>query len=448
MKQTFTLLGFLFLSITFCTGQSNLKRSNEKKSFHDLLQSSQSHFKALNAIAISKNSSNLKTASSYSYSLDGYTYSFWYNDSWVVGETYEFTYNSDNLLSTVILNEEDSDDKYLSTYTYDDNGNISAFLRFSWNDTENDWYADAWYRELYTYNTNGNLTQAISSEKVNGNWSSLYKVETTYNDYGYDTRTEYEYNSNTSSWDNLIIAERTYDAQGFVTMLTISERDDVNSEWGTMYGVINSTDSENHILSYSAYDGDPEDSNSSIGEKGIFTFENGNISTVEYQVQNESENWYTNTKEEYNYDTNYSISEILMPSTSNDCFKQEKEINSEFNNKILSFISYEEDESGNLSATEKLTYNYTDLSNPLGIDDVENIEVKLYPNPAYNKVSFSFDAANNKASIQIFDMLGKVVLEKQISNEQPLNIESLNSGIYLYNIVVDGQTQSGKLYKK
>ncbi|MCW3787097.1 T9SS type A sorting domain-containing protein [Plebeiibacterium sediminum] len=448
MKQTFTLLGFLLLSITFCAGQSNLKRSNKKKSFHELLQSAQSQFKALNTIAISKTSSNLKTASSYSYSLDGYTYSFWYNDSWVVGETYEFTYNSDDLLSTVILYEENSDDKYLSTYTYDDNGNISALLRFSWNETENDWYSDAWYRELYTYDTDGNLTQSISSERVNGNWSDLYKVETTYNDYGYDTRKEYEYNSNTSGWDNLIIAERTYDAQGFVTLLTISERDDVNSEWGTMYGVINSTDSENHILSYSAYDGDPDDSNSSIGEKGIFTFVNGNISNVEYQIEDESGNWYTYDKVEYTYDTNYTISDILMPFISNTCFMQEGEINSEFNNKILTYTQYDIDNSSQLFANEKLTYNYTDLSNPLGIDDAETIEVKLYPNPAYNVVSFSFSAANNKASIQIFDMLGKVVLEKEISNEQPINIESLNSGIYLYNIVVDGQTQSGKLYKK
>ncbi len=448
MKQTFTLLGFLLLSITFCFGQSTLKESNGKKSFHELLQASNSHFKALNTLAISKTSSNLKTASSYTYSLDGYTDYYWDGSSWNEDLTYEFSYNSNDLLSQAILYEGWSDDKYLSTYTYDDNGNISAYLEFSWNETAGNWYTDAYYRELYTYDDDGNLTQSIASQGESGTWSPQYKIETTYNDYGYDTSSEYEYKTNTSSWDKLIVYARTYDSNGYLTMLTVSSRDDVNSDWSIMYGPM-IVDSNNHVLSYSAYDGDPNDSNSSIGEKGVFTYVNGNVSTNIYQTQDDSGNWYDYEKQEYIYDTNYSISEILMPAISNKCFKQERETNSEFNNKLTEYLSYDYDEeSGELIATDKRIFNYTDLTTATGIDNDEEVNVILYPNPAYDNVSISFSSTNNLANIQLFDMLGKKVLDKEISSEETINIENLNSGIYLYNIVVDGKSQSGKLFKK
>ncbi len=454
MKQAFTLLGFLFLSVTFCAGQSTLMVSNTKKSFHELLQSSNSHFKALNTVAISKTSSNLKTASSYSFSLDGYTDSYWNGSGWTVDETYEFTYNSSDLLSKVVcydtdLGENWSGDKYLSTYTYDDNGNISAYLEFSWNETAGEWYTDAYYRELYTYDDDGNITQYIASEGVSGTWTPLEKGEATYNDYGYVTKDNYVYNSNTSSWDKLSVYAKSYDSNGYLTMLTVSSRDDVNSDWSVMYGLITSTDSDHHILSYAAYDGDPNDSNSNIGEKGFWTYTNGNISTVEYQVEDESGNWYAEDRNEYFYDTNYSISQILMPSISNECFKPETEVNSEFSNKITEFYNYDiDEESGNLIATEKFTYIYTDLTTPTSIEEAEEVSIKLYPNPAYNNVTISFSSTNNTANIQLFDMVGKVVLDKEISSEEPINIENLKSGIYLYNIVVDGKSQSGKLFKK
>jgi len=78
---------------------------------------------------------------------------------------------------------------------------------------------------------------------------------------------------------------------------------------------------------------------------------------------------------------------------------------------------------------------------------IKMTEAILYPNPARDFVNIEFSQVYQKASFQIMDIGGKIVLEKQFSsNYQSINISSLPAGAYVYRIFnKDGLDERGKV---
>lgn len=69
--------------------------------------------------------------------------------------------------------------------------------------------------------------------------------------------------------------------------------------------------------------------------------------------------------------------------------------------------------------------------------------LKMYPNPAKNILNIE-TALNNKVSVIIFDIVGKQFLNSNVNNNT-VNIENLNSGIYMVKITENGKTVTQKL---
>jgi polyhydroxybutyrate depolymerase len=86
-------------------------------------------------------------------------------------------------------------------------------------------------------------------------------------------------------------------------------------------------------------------------------------------------------------------------------------------------------------------YNLASLTN---IEDIEkqNLAISVYPNPANTILNFNTDNFNNSESIEITDLLGKVVLSDH-TNSTTINIEKLQPGIYFLSIK-NGNNKSGK----
>jgi len=78
----------------------------------------------------------------------------------------------------------------------------------------------------------------------------------------------------------------------------------------------------------------------------------------------------------------------------------------------------------------------------------KNEKVSIFPNPVSKYLNFSFTGNSNSATFELFDTQGRKLVTKKINNNEQLNLDDLNSGLYLYNIHVDGNMQSGKLIKE
>jgi hypothetical protein len=78
--------------------------------------------------------------------------------------------------------------------------------------------------------------------------------------------------------------------------------------------------------------------------------------------------------------------------------------------------------------------------------NIRKTDIRVYPNPATNQVSFSLPAAKN-VEIRIFDITGKMVAQVKPAagtSVVTVDISNLNAGMYFYNAVIDNKTATGK----
>ena len=79
------------------------------------------------------------------------------------------------------------------------------------------------------------------------------------------------------------------------------------------------------------------------------------------------------------------------------------------------------------------------------IQDVENIEFTLYPNPAHNQITISSENLKIN-SIKILDITGRTIKRLLVNNEQSIiDVSDLSNGIYFIKI---NQNQTVKFIKE
>ena len=67
----------------------------------------------------------------------------------------------------------------------------------------------------------------------------------------------------------------------------------------------------------------------------------------------------------------------------------------------------------------------------LGIDDQNQLDISIYPNPVIDKLFVQ--GLSNPTKISVYNILGKLVFSKTTSSE--INVDNLQSGIYILKIV-------------
>lgn len=103
---------------------------------------------------------------------------------------------------------------------------------------------------------------------------------------------------------------------------------------------------------------------------------------------------------------------------------------------------------GNQSSTNH-SINSIKVSTPvLGVNDFElNAKVKMYPNPTSNNVIIEL-LTNGNSNLEVYDVFGKFLF-KQILNDtiNTVNIDNLDSGIYMFKVNSSEGTAINKIIK-
>jgi hypothetical protein len=82
-----------------------------------------------------------------------------------------------------------------------------------------------------------------------------------------------------------------------------------------------------------------------------------------------------------------------------------------------------------------------------GIFKPTETDLIVYPNPAVETLFLSSSMDINRQQAAIFDISGKLVMEKAIINDQ-LNVANLVSGVYFLRLVLDGKVVNQKFIKQ
>lgn len=93
----------------------------------------------------------------------------------------------------------------------------------------------------------------------------------------------------------------------------------------------------------------------------------------------------------------------------------------------------------------------TTIEGTLSADNAtkQDLGLSLYPNPAVSELNIRISDVNllNEAKYEIFDIKGRRVSFGEVEN-QKINVESLKSGVYIINVMIDERRQSTKFIKQ
>lgn len=90
---------------------------------------------------------------------------------------------------------------------------------------------------------------------------------------------------------------------------------------------------------------------------------------------------------------------------------------------------------------------YHALEVGLSTNNFSQNKIKLYPNPATSKIVIELPLNLKEVSFQLYTILGELVFDYTIKNHFSINIEHLQSGIYMARFQGEGAIQSYKLIK-
>ena len=222
-----------------------------------------------------------------------------------------------------------------------------------------------------------------------------------------------DWNSETSQWVNSDKSEYTYDANGNLTVRIYSDWNSETSQWVNYF---------KHEYTYDA---------------------NGNPTVEIYSLWNsETSQWENSDKSEYTYDLSYGLNDLILPNL----YYFVPDYSNLIVNKPVDFIDYNYID-GSWVNVWKGTYYYSTV-NVTSVSDLSKQVYSIYPNPVLDRLNFNIQHSNNTFTFELYDSQGRKLISKEIINNSQLNLEGLTKGIYLYNLIIDGEIQSGKLIKE
>ena len=92
----------------------------------------------------------------------------------------------------------------------------------------------------------------------------------------------------------------------------------------------------------------------------------------------------------------------------------------------------------------QLIYYYSEL-NPTAVPGISERKISVYPNPANDYVVFDLPNIYESATVELFDIQGKKVLEQKLPENRQISVSNLHKGLYMYKLNNKGVIYTGKL---
>ena len=291
--------------------------------------------------------------------------------------------------------------------SYTSNGQLTQRINYQWGQYISKWVGAG--KDEYIYDVNGNETQSISYSWDN-QWILNSKEESSYNSTGdVTTLVVYEWNTSLQQWDKLNLVETTYDTNGNLTQTVESKKllsADLVGVWKNVY----SYDSNGNQILAITYNFDAGQWN--LISKHEFTYDlNGNeTKNIGYLKSKFSSEWILRETNESIYNSNGNLKQKII-------------LNDQSN------------------IVNRSTWYYSDVDTSITAPASAG-ELKTFPNPASEYITFNIEDASQPASVELFDMHGKKVVTQMLPESKQIEVSQLKSGMYFYKI-----RQGNKIYK-
>ncbi|MEX0996076.1 MAG: T9SS type A sorting domain-containing protein [Flavobacteriaceae bacterium] len=126
-----------------------------------------------------------------------------------------------------------------------------------------------------------------------------------------------------------------------------------------------------------------------------------------------------------------------------DFFLVEASAPADLNNAATAFLRVTFDGATTTNGNNRLD-NIKLVAGNLSTQSFDKLKVDMYPNPVRNGVVTIKTNSNQPLQVSVFDVLGKQVISKTVSNNT-LNVSNLKAGVYLVQVTENNATSTKKL---
>jgi hypothetical protein len=98
--------------------------------------------------------------------------------------------------------------------------------------------------------------------------------------------------------------------------------------------------------------------------------------------------------------------------------------------------------------TENTQYYYSPLTKggTTGVNKLNIADINVYPNPATDKITFTWNGDYSQFNLRICQVTGACVIDKEISSNETVDVSDLSKGIYLFRLTNNKEiVKTGKL---
>jgi hypothetical protein len=321
-------------------------------------------------------------------------------------EKARFRYNAAGLVESINLfnlTNNELSDKIKFQFTYDDAGRLLSAYSYTGN-------YDICIGKNYKYDKEGNITEILAEENWWTYWTSLHQ-------YAYDS-------------SGKLICYKCY----FYSILT-------TYEWNTEGNLI-----EQHYQSwYQKRDHTYKYDKDGKRVKSEKEYSTKQLNENEFTLQEKSTETYTYL--DINHDKLVKLNLSLLD------LDNELDDVEYIPDKLISTVNFNLEYSARETGKPKIQkseYFYSlipvDQTTIAGLDNKLNGTFTVYPNPATNLVTFTWDARYDRLNLKIYHLTGVCFLDREIYSNEIVSLYKLSKGVYIYKLSDHKQMlKTGKL---
>jgi hypothetical protein len=292
--------------------------------------------------------------------------------------------------------------------TYDGQGNITSEIASYWDEDTETWIP--WWKDEYTY-TDGKLTllEEFIYYEEGSSWLNSYRTTSTYNPAGkLESEVTEEWDFMLAEWVNQAKWEYTYDGQGRNTEELEYEWDKGSSVW------LNSW-------------------------KYAYTWDQHGNMTEEVDSEWDGAEWVLDWRGVWAFNMTYTILDLFVP-----YWFLLGNADLTFYHMPVSLTAYYY-QAAWIMWWRQMAF-YSAFHSSVNLEDIEQNKIKVFPNPASDYLTVTWDEGSPRLNLEIFSLTGKSVLNRSVDKNESVRIEHLSQGLYLYKLTESATViQTGKI---
>ena len=310
--------------------------------------------------------------------------------------------------------------------TYDVAGNITAMVTRIYNSSTSTWENNR--KESYTYDANNFSTRYALSNWVNGSWvESVKSIYTPHANGMVDEIVKLSRTSASQPWDSTYHFTYSYDnSKNLIERITYRYNNGSWIESQKIENVFNSSNLKTKAQSFTW------SSQWDLKTEFNYTLDANDNITFAQQDKWVNNQWSPYLRYNNDFDLSVPYNELIVP-----YWYQENDL---WENQAIELML-----GGNWKLVDSLNYYYSPQT-VSSVNELEVMQINVYPNPVTDLVSFELPNVANNTAIEVYDMKGMLVISKRF-NGGTLDVSSLKKGVYYFLITDEVTTYTGKLMK-